>query len=1204
MSKDILLGVLASQLGFVAAADVAAAAAGQAGAGRDLGQLLVAAGKLTPERLARLLDLADEMMAVHGGNVDRSIAALGGNRAVRATFGAVAAADDGFHSTVVASADLDFDQPLDLSGVTEEAQGRYAFEGGRERCEIGRGGIGRVMMAYDQHLGRTVAVKELLDPELEERTSRGSTQWDPKRGSMTRATVARFLREARVTGQLEHPSIVPVYEVGRRTDGTLYYTMKLVRGRTFEEAVTACPGLRDRLKLLPHYLNLCNAIAYAHSRKVLHRDIKPRNVMLGEFGETVVLDWGLAKVKGAQDLRGDELEQGIKLFRDAAAGKTVDGTAVGTPAYMSPEQAAGKLDEVDEQSDVWSLGAVLYELLTGRPPFDGTHAFEVMDKVLEQPVVPARVVLPEVPKDLSAVAQRALTKDRASRYARAADLAADVSAYMEGRRVSAYEYGAWELVKRLVLQHKAVSGLLLGLALLLLVSTVVVSIAYREADVNRLKAEAQTRQAELSRVSEEAARIDAEKNERSAHLNLAIAYGEEASRLLAGRNYLGAGVFAAAALEHNPYNPLSEYRFPDTEARGGAGAGDLAMMHSCLYAAHVNQRVRLDASVRGHDAAVYGLDFGRDGTQMVSVGVDGGVKLWSVPGRSVSAELGRHTGTAMAAAFSPDGRWIASGGEDNEVRLYLASERKGAGVVLRHGQRVRGLAFASDSGRLFTAGNEGKIFEWSVPGGQLLASMAGHQGPIWSIAATRDGRLLVSAGEDKTVRLWDVARHEQTAVLSGHTGMVFTVAVSPAGDLAASAGYDGTVRLWRLPDGEALQELRGHEGHVISVSFLFDGSMLASGGHDRRVCLWQVPGGELLTNFIAHDSYVRAVRFSPDGKLLATGAEDGVVRLWSLPSPLRRDLATGHDDSVFQTAYSPDGTLLATSSFDKTIRLFPMAGGSPVVLKGHERFGWSLAFSPDGTLLASGGADSLIKLWSIPMRMEVATFTGHPTVVGTVAFAPGGATLVSGGEDGIRLWSVADKTEVGRYRTSSGVWSGAFSPGGKVYVTGLSSGGLQVFDAGSMVSLRELPAHRDRVSGLAFSPDGGTLVSSGKDGRILVWSTATWQQTKELAGHTQWVNSVRFSPDGKLLISGSDDNTARVWDVVSGRVLHIQPASKEVTAVGFTRSGDRFSVAEGTTVHLFPAQFDSWAADPAGLRTRAQSEAGMDLSGFTLRSPR
>jgi tRNA A-37 threonylcarbamoyl transferase component Bud32/tetratricopeptide (TPR) repeat protein len=317
--------------------------------------------------------------------------------------------------------------------------------------ELGRGGIGRVLLVSDAHLGRDVAMKLLLNKRLE----------DPE---VLHGIEQRFVREARVTGQLEHPAIVPVYEMGRRPDGSLYYVMRRIRGHTLASAVASAAKLEERLKLLPRVLAVCQAIAFAHSRQVVHRDLKPQNVMLDRYGETYVVDWGLASVRGQTDAvlgspgpLTDELGA-LRLTPELTIG--VSHLVIGTPAYMSPEQAEGDVTKVDELSDVWGLGAILYEVITGKIPRSS----------LQAPIRPVLEVEPAAPPELAAICTKALAVDRSQRYSSAEALALDLDAWVHDRRVQAYEYGPLELLKRFTRTYRApiAVGLVAALALLIL----------------------------------------------------------------------------------------------------------------------------------------------------------------------------------------------------------------------------------------------------------------------------------------------------------------------------------------------------------------------------------------------------------------------------------------------------------------------------------------------------------------------------------------------------------------------------------------------------------------------------------------------------------------------------------------------------------------------------------------------------------------
>ncbi len=326
---------------------------------------------------------------------------------------------------------------LSTVSISDEADERYecASPDGTDATELGRGGTGRVLLTHDRHLGREVALKELL-PEGLSSAGRKSAE-------------LRLVREARIAGQLEHPNIVTVYDMGRRSNGEMYYTMKLVRGRTLAVAIRSARDLEDRLALLGHISGLCQAIAYAHSQGVVHRDIKPDNVMIGEFGETVVLDWGGARVLPTTQ---------NSLLLSSIPPPPEQRRWVGTPLYMSPEQVEGRVGDVDARSDVWALGVVLYQVLCGTYPFKGKSFTELSNNISEKELRSVRSVEPGVVPELAAIAERALRKVRNDRYPTAREMMRDLEAYRSGAQVSAYRYTPWERGRRLLSKNRLIIG--------------------------------------------------------------------------------------------------------------------------------------------------------------------------------------------------------------------------------------------------------------------------------------------------------------------------------------------------------------------------------------------------------------------------------------------------------------------------------------------------------------------------------------------------------------------------------------------------------------------------------------------------------------------------------------------------------------------------------------------------------------------------
>jgi len=367
--------------------------------------------------------------------------------------------------------------------VVKESPGRY--RGGEEQE---RGGIGRVVKVRDEVIGRWVALKELLHDITDGDTDSDAT-------AMARA---RFLREAQVTGQLEHPSIVPVHELGVRADGRLYYTMKLVRGSTLAHALAAAGSLEERLRLLPHFVDVCQAIGYAHAKGVIHRDIKPANIMVGEFGETVVIDWGLAKIRdetpvelvaASSTVHSASQRRCTLQNNEDATTKTTYGQTVGTPLYMSPEQASGEIDQVREPSDIYSLGAVLYELLAGSPPFHGATSDTVLLKVGTTSPQPVSEIEPAAPVELVAICERAMHRDPTQRYRHAQELADEVQGFVSGGLVRAYRYRFSDHLRRFISRHRASVGIGL-IAVAVLIAVLVSATAWNLRERQRAQREA------------------------------------------------------------------------------------------------------------------------------------------------------------------------------------------------------------------------------------------------------------------------------------------------------------------------------------------------------------------------------------------------------------------------------------------------------------------------------------------------------------------------------------------------------------------------------------------------------------------------------------------------------------------------------------------------------------------------------------------
>lgn len=994
------------------------------------------------------------------------------------------------------------------------------------------GGVGQVWLAYDTMLERDVALKEL----------RQEREGDAALGR-------RFAHEARITGRLQHPGIVPVYELLPTADGDLHaYTMRFVHGRTLAKAIEnyhtrkaqGSAGPLDLHTLLGVFVKVCNTVAYAHAQDIIHRDLKSANVVLGDFGEAVLLDWGFARSL-------DEPEETLPGTPSTTGdpSHTLAGQVVGTPAYMAPEQATGQRGLVDRRSDIYGLGAILFEILTGRPPFVGKDVTDLLRQVRETTPPGPQELCRDVPPALAAVCHHATARDPEKRYASATDLAGDVERWLADMPVTAYAESAGERLRRWGRRHKPlVAGLAALIATAFLAGATGLILLERE---QARSAQAQALAAALKADADAQARDILE-----CHLyveRIALAERELAANNLARATQL---------LEECP------------PARRG-------WEWACLERlCHADPTV-----LRGHDAPVSGTVFLRDWTRIVTAGHDKHIRLWDTATGKELKTLPGHGDVIHCLAASPDGQRFATGGWDKTAKVWDADGKllftlpEHRGIVIR-------VAFSPDGKQLATV-SEFAVRLWNAATGQPLQTLEVKSVIQYGLAISPDSRLLAAGGGDNVIRLFDLATGAEVRKLRGHQVPPKHLAFSPDGRLLAAGDGDtlqagpGTVKVWDVTDGREVLNLAGHTYPVFAVAFSPDGRRLVTGSQDRSIKVWDVARGQLTLTLRGHDDVVRSLTFSPDGRRLLSASADRTVRLWDA-TPWQEHgtvVLRRHDervigagfvgrrvvslsyDSVFkfwdaetgaQTnstpvkpprgAYhsfdiDPQCKLLALgmssgaialhdSATGKDAGLCPGFGAGPVL---------GVAFSHDGKWLAAAEWRHTARIWDVATRRPLHILEGHAEPVVAVAFSPDDHQLATASHDQtVRLWNTAtgkvDRTLRGHTSRLTAV---AFHPKGDLLASAANDGRIKLWDPRDGKELGELRGHTAAICGLAFSPDGRHLVSAGDDWTLKLWDVATRELMHTFRGHRGAVRTVVFDRDGRRLLSGSTDHTLRLW---------------------------------------------------------------------------
>jgi WD40 repeat protein len=946
--------------------------------------------------------------------------------------------------------------------------------------ELGRGGMGVVYRARQVRLNRPCALKMILAGDLA--------------GPMAHA---RFLAEAEAAARLRHPNIVQVYHFGELA-GRPFLEMEYLEGGSLADRLDGTPRPpREAARMIEA---LARAVDAAHRQQVVHRDLKPANVLLTADGIPKITDFGLAKAAG-----GD-------------SGLTGTGEVLGTPSYMAPEQAGGRAREAGPAADVYALGAVLYELLTGRPPFKAATVLETLEQVRGAEPVPPSRLQPKLPRDLETICLKCLQKEPSGRYDSAAALADDLGRFLEDRPIEARPVGAPQRLWRWCRRNPALA-LTTGLASAGLVATAVIATAFAVQQSGTAKMERTLRQEvtnAYTRIKSEQDRTDLQRR-KAEQLASDMAY--ERGRTLCEQDDAYRGlVWMARALE-------------------------LAPVDASAY----QDSLRTNLSAWRREI----------------IPLRGVLPIWG-----------------GAVAFSPDGKTVLIGGTTNGAQLWRTADWTPLGPVLTHPSQVNAVAFSADGKLVATAGADystGASYSarlWRTADGTPVGPPLTHQGEMRSVTFSPDGTLLVTASADKTARLWRTADGASVGPPLSHQDVVYRAAFSPDGKAVATSSADKSARLWRSTDGTPVGKRLTHLDGIRDIAFSPDGKVIATASDDHTARLWRAADGTSIGSPMAHQDWVTDVAFSPDGKLLATASNDKTARLWHTVDGTPHGPPLIHQGVIYWVAFGPDGRLLATASDDQTARLWRTADSTPVGQPlTHRGMVYFIAFSPDGKLLATTSARQTARLWEPASDRPSGVPLIHRNRVLDVAFSPDGTLLATASEDGTaRLWR-ADGTSVGLPLVHRApVIAVAFSPDGTLLATASEDGTARLWHIADGSPVGPPLTHRDRVNGvrlfrpdgtlLAFSPDGTLLATAGWDHTARLWRTVDGSSAGPPLTHRDRVDSVAFSPDGKLLATASWDHTARLWRTADG-TQHGSSLTQEaaVSALAFSPDGKLVATA-------------------------------------------
>lgn len=1042
--------------------------------------------------------------------------------------------------------------------------------------EIARGGMGMVYKARHRTLNRIVALKVMAAAEL------ASPDF-----------IKRFRTEAEAAASLDHPHIVPIYEVGEQ-ESRPYFSMKLVEGGSLDQRKLPLePTAAARLVAA-----IARAVHYAHQRGILHRDIKPGNILIDADGQPHLTDFGLAKL----------LEKGSTITRTIAV--------LGTPAFMSPEQAAGRTKNLTTAADVYGLGAVLYEILTGQPPFAGGTTMETVRKVLDEEPKRLSAQNPQVDRDLETICLKCLEKDPFRRYGSAEAMADDLERWLRHEPIVARPVGAWKRTAKWTRRNPAVAVLIVTALVALVAITIVSTVMGLRIATGRqqIEEQAEEQRQHLVRLNVASGTHLVDEGD----LFGALLYFVEALRLeesvtvttnrreTAGRTESpdrdgnsGRGVTAAATdpavdahryriaagLNHAPKlvhlwfhnGPVNHAEFsPDGGRILTASADGTAIIRDVESGQAVTPSLR-------HNASVEMAVFSPDGLRVATISQDNSARVWDAstgapitgpipangPSKFVSfSRDGRRlvtpnenaaqiwdtmTGAVVGpplqrkhpprnAVFSPDGRSVATAGYDH-AQLFDADTGQADLLPFTMAHGARHVCFSSDGKRVAVAGGHWQAQVRDAANASPVTEPVKHSGEVDECEFSPDGKWFVTASRDNTARVWDAVTGQPVSPPLRHQGEVRHARFSADGRRVVTASLDGTARVWEALTGQLAAPVFHHAKAVLAASFSPDASQLLTASWDGTVRVWSLPANHSARLVLRHQAAVNRAFFSPDGRRIVTAGLDGVAQVWNAASGEAVGPAFRQPNQVLHAVFSPDGRRVATACRDGTARIYEGSSDQRRFALRHSALVYHIDYDRDGKRLVTASEDGTARVWEASTGELVATLR-HSGGVRWAEFSADGRHVLTASHDRTaQVWETETGAPVGTpLKLSGAVLQARFSPDGRRVITACSAGalaerGAQLWDATTGQALAAPLMHERGVVRVAFSPNGKLAATGSEDYTARIWNANTGEPVTAPLKHEGVIFAVVFSPDGRWLLTASGDFTARVWDVATGEAV-------------------------------------------------------------------
>ncbi len=1040
---------------------------------------------------------------------------------------------------------LELEPELDRSTYWEKLEEARQFgaiswpEGSRYRIieAIAVGGMGAILKARDNATQRDIAMKVIFRRESES------------------IVVKRFMRESRIVANLEHPNIVPVHDVGISPLGDPYFTMKLVNGTTLAEilhkvrrGIPEFVQLYPLTKLLDIFLRLCQGVAYAHSKNVIHLDLKPHNVIVGDFGDVLLLDWGLASFlldNGKLDPLATHIDM---VVREAAvaisSGEnsinpiTECGTIKGTPGFMAPEQALGDMGKLDQRTDVFSLGAILYMIVTLKYPIVGEVESEILKHTIQGNFVPPskRNSNRQVPLELEAIIMKAMALEKSRRYGSVENFQADLQAFMHGHMTSLDAGKPGKKLSLLMRRHRTEIGwVCLGVALLILFIAVLIyglNLYYR----NNLQEKSMAKSIQKNVLN---AKVMAKKNQ-----DLAIFQKQEVIRMKEAavfQLYLANLRKAQINYQNNRFDLMTE----------ALGACPRDLRH--WEWGRLSYLVNLNEGTIDFDEMPMQVGLSANGANLF-IGIRGkGIERYR------STELNAPNAilelpSIIAMDTDHEGLLVAALTSENNIYLWNPDTGTSDIIPINDLSLMSGIDLSNDGQKLIAYDNNGVVIVWHVKERIKLKSVRLPEVKGGKNRISEDGTRLFTAKSDYSIDVWDLDHGNLIMTLVGHTLNVSWIEMSRDNKIIVTGGNDHRIIVWSGTTGAILQSLPQFDRRVTVLSLSSNGEYLLFSNGDSLATIWDIKEKKIAQFLKGHCAPIIAAAMNVNGQLIVTLSSDRKLKYWNRSKIHESMRLNGSRGKISALATSLDSRLLATASGDKTVKVWAIESAKELMtLADFTHPIDSLYFTHDGDYLLASGHGNIMKVIKLKTGRERFSLTGHSDRIVAINMSDDNRKIITGSRDHTaRIWSAINGRELvtlkGHRDTVLGV---NLSVDGEDAITASGDGTIKIWDAESGALRSEFGGFGATISAIGFSLDRNSVVVGLSNGTIEVWSLPLEEKVLDIKGYWDEISSVQISSDNKRLVATGADHSVKIWDYPSGEEMTTlyDPDDKAIKAI-------------------------------------------------------